>query len=86
MLAYTSRMRDFGQSASISTVYQASRPLRAQRVTRWLPCQRNRFLATCWLIVLAPRRRVTGRPRFSARSTIFRLWTRAFSIASRSKP
>ena len=70
-LTYTSRIRVFGHIASISTVYQASRPLRSQL----RPCHRNRFLAVCWLMVLAPRTRL---PRA--------LWSIAFSIASRSKP
>ena len=46
-------MRCFGQSHSIQTVNQTSSPLRSQL---W-PGQRNRFFATCWLIVLAPRSR-----------------------------
>lgn len=71
MFAYTSRMRCFGQSTSISTVYQASSPLRSQL----RPSQRNRFFATCWLMVLAPR---IGRPRA--------LFCSALSMASRSKP
>src|SRR5687768_16341759 len=57
--------------SSIQTVNQASSPLRSQV---W-PGHRNRFLATCWLMVLAPRSRL---PRPA--SVI------AFSICSKSKP
>src|SRR3546814_14110377 len=71
--AYTSRIRVFGHSASISTVYQASTPLRTQRDARLSPLHRNRFLATCWLLVLAPR----IRPPLA-------LLARAFSMASKS--
>jgi hypothetical protein len=78
-------MRRFGHSVSISAVYQTSRPLRSQRVGP-LPCQRNRFLAVCWLIVLAPRMPRTGRPRISARAWTRSLWARALAIASKSKP
>src|SRR5690625_2724479 len=64
-------MRCLGHISSISTVYQASRPLR----TQLRPLHRNTFFAVCWLMVLAPRRRP---PRACC--------SRAFSIASRSKP
>src|SRR3546814_17334788 len=73
--AYTSRIRVFGHNASISTVYQASTPLRTQRDARLSPLHRNRFLATCWLIVLAPRIRP---PRA--------LLARDFSMAAKSTP
>ena len=64
-------MRCFGQSHSIQTVNHTSSPLRSQL---W-PGQRNRFFATCWLIVLAPRRRRPLRASFTA-----------FSIAAKSNP
>ena len=71
MFRYTSRMRCFGHSVSISTVKYASRPLR----TQLCPGHRNRFFATCCEIVLAPR---TRRPRSRSSS--------ASLIDFRSKP
>jgi hypothetical protein len=44
-------MRSFGHMLSIMIVSMASRPLR----TKLRPDHRNRFFATCWVMVLAPR-------------------------------
>lgn len=79
MLAYTSRMRDLGQSASISTVYQASALARPARdAMAALPEEQilGDLLADR---AGAAQAAVTKPAAFAARSTIFRLWTRAFS-------
>ena len=68
---YTSRMRDLSQPSSINRVNQASIPLR--RKLRSL--HMKRFLAVCWLRVLAPRTR-----------PLCWLCLRAELMASMSKP